>query len=392
MTNISLSGSLDFLNLGELIQLFGTNGSTGILKIKSKYFQEPGTIYFVKGNIVNAEAGAKHGLDAVYALFGWIDGEFEFSKQEVNTKNTVQKSRMEITLDALSMLDDGQIEKLGPVSYTKAFAESSEKEPTIPVIRGPLVDYMYVVDEEEHYDGDRIVSEGKFGNWIWTILEGTVEIVKDTPQGAVKILRLTDGSFIGSISAVMPGQNVRSASAVAAGTVQLGLLDSQRLYSEYTKLSHEFKEIIKSLDSRLKKQTTMLADINSGKVKINEILSGKKVFIEQGKENTKAYMITEGEAVVARNTKSGNLPILSLSAGDFIGNIPFINIGQEPHSASVFAAKNLAVSDLDIDSIHKEYDQLSVTFKNILENLGSCISATTMVASEMYKKQTAAKK
>lgn len=392
MTNISLSGSLDFLNLGELIQLFGTNGSTGILKIKSKYFQEPGTIYFVKGNIVNAEAGAKHGLDAVYALFGWIDGEFEFSKQEVNTKNTVQKSRMEITLDALSMLDDGQIEKLGPVSYTKAFAESSEKEPTIPVIRGPLVDYMYVVDEEEHYDGDRIVSEGKFGNWIWTILEGTVEIVKDTPQGAVKILRLTDGSFIGSISAVMPGQNVRSASAVAAGTVQLGLLDSQRLYSEYTKLSHEFKEIIKSLDSRLKKQTTMLADINSGKVKINEILSGKKVFIEQGKENTKAYMITEGEAVVARNTKSGNLPILSLSAGDFIGNIPFINIGQEPHSASVFAAKNLAVSDLDIDNIHKEYDQLSVTFKNILENLGSCISATTMVASEMYKKQTAAKK
>ncbi|MDP2862895.1 MAG: DUF4388 domain-containing protein, partial [Desulfobacterales bacterium] len=152
MTSISLSGSLDFLNLGELIQIFGTNGSTGIMKIKSKYFQEPGFIYFVKGNIVNAEAGAKQGLDAAYALFGWTDGEFEFSREDVKTKNTVQKSRMEITLDALSMLDDGQIEKLGPVSYTKAFAESSEKELTIPMIRGPLVDYTYVVEEEEHYD------------------------------------------------------------------------------------------------------------------------------------------------------------------------------------------------------------------------------------------------
>jgi len=392
MTSISLSGSLEFLNLGELIQIFGTNGSTGIMKIKSKYFQEPGLIYFVKGNIVNAEAGAKQGLDAVYALFGWIDGEFEFSREDVKTKNTVQKSRMEITLDALSMLDDGQIEKLGPVSYTKAFAESSEKESTIPVIRGPLVDYTYVVDEEEHYDGDSIVAEGKFGNWIWTILEGTVEIIKETPQGTITILRLTDGAFVGSISAVMPGQNVRSASAVAAGTVQLGLLDSQRLYGEYTKLSNELKEMIKSLDSRLKKQTTMLVDINSGKVKINEMLSGKKIFMEQGTTNTNAYIIMKGEALIARNTKKGYLPILSLSAGDFIGHLPFINIGQEPHSASVYASKDLEVSPFDIDNIHKEYDQLSVTFKNILENLGTCISATTMVASEMYKKSTAAKK
>jgi CRP-like cAMP-binding protein len=290
------------------------------------------------------------------------------------------------------MLDDGQIEKLGPVSYTKAFTESSEKEPAIPVIRGPLVDYMYVVDEEEYYDGDRIVAEGKFGNWIWTILEGTVEIVKETPHGTITIMRLTNGSFVGSISGVTPGQHVRSASAVAAGTVQLGLLDSQRLYGEYTKLSNDCKEMIKSLDNRLKKQTALLIDINSGKVKINEMLSGKKMFIEQGTNNTNAYMITEGEALIARITKNGYLPILSLSAGDFIGHIPFINIGQEPHSASVFASRDLKTGPIDIENINKEYDQLSVTFKNILENLITCISATTMVASEMYKKSVVTKK
>jgi len=389
---ISLSGSLDFLNLGELIQIFGTNGSTGIMKIKSKYFQDPGYIYFLKGNIIHAEAGAKHGVDAAYALFGWTEGKFEFSKEDVKIKATIQKSRMEITLDALSMMDDGQIEKLGPVSYTKTGAEISEKEPNIPVIRGPLVDYTYVVDEEEYYDGDRIVIEGKFGNWIWTILEGTVEIVKDTPRGIVSMVRLTDGSFLGSISAVMPGQNVRNATAVAVGPVQLGLLDSQRLYGEYTKISNELKEMIKSLDNRLKKLTTMMVDINSGKLKINEMLSGKKMLLEQGTSNTNTYIIAKGDALIARNTKNGYLPILSLSTGDFIGLIPFINIGQEPHSAAVFASKDLQVKPFNIDNIHKEYDQLSITFKNILENLGTCISASTMVASEMHKKSIASKK
>lgn len=386
MSNISLSGNLNFLNLGELFQIFGANSSMGVLKIKSKYSQEPGLMYFVKGNVVDASAGTKRGIDAAYALFGWTDGEFEFYEEEVKAKNVVQKSRMEITLDALRMLDDGQIEKLGPVSFTKTPSEHSDKESAIPLIRGPLVDYAYVVDEEEHYDGDRIAEEGKYGNWIWTILEGTVEIIKETDQGIIKILRLSDGSFIGSISAVMPGERVRNASAVAVGTVQLGLLDSQRLYSEYTKLSSEMKEIIKSLDNRLQKQTVMIVDINSKKINIKDLLNNKKTLIEQGSTNNKCYKITEGEALIVRNTKNGYLPIADLYAGDFIGQIPFINIGQEPHSASVIGSRNIKATAIETGNIQKEYDRLSLTFKNILENLGTCISATTMVASDMHRK------
>ena len=118
MGDFVLAGNLDFLSLGDILQLLGSNSSTGILRIRSKYAQEPGLIYFINGNPVNALAGSLTGLDAVNALFGWVDGEFEFSEENIRRKNVIKKSRMQIILDCLSMLDDGQIERLGPVSFS----------------------------------------------------------------------------------------------------------------------------------------------------------------------------------------------------------------------------------------------------------------------------------
>ena len=386
MADLSLSGNLNFLNLGELLQIFGTNASTGVLIIKSRYSEEPGRIYFVKGNLFNASAGPKQGLDAALALFGWTEGEFEFRTEEVTTKNVIQKSRMEIILDALRLLDDGQIEKLGPVTYAKAFDENYEEDSLIPVIRGPLVDYTYVVEEEEYHDGEKIVTEGKYGTWIWVILEGKVEIVKETQHGQVKIVRLTVGSFVGTLSTTMPGQfNVRTASVFAVGSVQLGLLDSQRLYSEYIKLSPQFKEIILSLGNRMKQVTGMIVDVSSKNINVKEFLKGKKILIEQGSSEDAVFSITDGAAAIVRTTSNGYLPLMTLSAGDLLGRIPFIDTGHEPHSASVFVSKDFNARKVDTGEIQKEYDRLSLTFKNMLENMGNCISATTMVVNELHR-------
>ncbi len=112
MGGFVLAGNLNFLSLGDILQLLGSNASTGVLRITSRYAQDLGLIYFHNGNPVNASVGSLAGVDAVNSLFGWLEGEFEFIEEKVDGENVIKKSRMQIILDCLRMLDDGQIEQL----------------------------------------------------------------------------------------------------------------------------------------------------------------------------------------------------------------------------------------------------------------------------------------
>ena len=67
----AFSGRLEFLSLGELLQIIGNNGGTGVLRIMSKYAQGSGSIYIDKGDPVDAINGEKIGLEALFSLFGW---------------------------------------------------------------------------------------------------------------------------------------------------------------------------------------------------------------------------------------------------------------------------------------------------------------------------------
>jgi len=387
MGDFVLAGNMDFLSLGDILQLLGSNSSTGILRIRSKYAQKPGLIYFVNGNPVNASAGPLTGLDAVNALFGWVNGEFEFTKEDIRRKNVIKKSRMQIILDCLSMLDDGQIEQLGPVSFPKKTKSSSRKESTLPVIKGPLIDYSYVVDEEEARAGNKIVAQGKHGGWLWVILEGVAEIIRETPQGPLKILRIGEGAFIGSIASFLLLEGtVRSAAIRAVENVQLGVLDSRRLSIDFLKMSDSFRSLAISLDRRLKQVTDMVVNIHLKKIRIEDYINGKNQRIVQGDSESDLFQITEGDAHIVRHTENGYVPLANLHSGDFFGNVPFLDLGQEPYQASVFASENLEVTKMDPVILQKEHNRLSPTFKNFIEHLATCVSVTTRVAFEFHKK------
>jgi hypothetical protein len=123
--NVVLAGNLKFLALGDIMQLLGANSSTGVLRLISRYAEEPGFVYFENGNPSNASCGSKIGLDAIYSLFGWTDGEFEFSKENITIQRVITKSRMGIILEGLKMVDDGQIKRVGPndINRQKAHAK-----------------------------------------------------------------------------------------------------------------------------------------------------------------------------------------------------------------------------------------------------------------------------
>jgi CRP-like cAMP-binding protein len=387
--NVAFAGSLDFLNLGELLQLLGTTSGTGTLRLTSKYASQSALILIDKGNPINAINGSKTGVDALFSLFGWKEGRFEFVQEEITCERSINKSRMEIILDGLRMLDEGKVEVLGPAQTPTQPSNTAVKLDSVPLIKGPLVDYSYVVDEEGFYDGDEIVQEGNHGNWIWVILEGVAEIVKSTPAGPLKILRIGDGAFLGSVAALLKADNVRSASVTASGNVQLGMLNAQLITSELANLCVDYRELVRCLDSRLKQVTSMVIDIFSRDKKILELVKGKKTLIKQGQKEGRLFRIRSGEAYVARETDHGPVPLLCLREGDFLGNIPFWDIGHEPYSASVYASQNLKLIAADLEGLRKEHKSLPSTLKNILAHLATCISVTSLIACDHFKKSFA---
>jgi CRP-like cAMP-binding protein len=250
------------------------------------------------------------------------------------------------------------------------------------------VDYSYVVDEEEVQAGSKIVGEGKHGGWLWVILEGTAEIIRETSRGPLKLLRISEGAFIGSIASfLLLQESVRSAAIVAVNNVLLGVLDSRRLSVDFLRMSNQFRSLAISLDNRLKQVTNIAVDIHLNNIKVEDFINGKDLVLTQGENVERLYTITEGEAHIVQETENGYVPLSNLYPGDFFGHIPFLNIGQEPYSAAVFGSKDLKIIEIDPDVLEKEYNQLSSTFKNFIEHLSNCILVTSMLACEFRKKR-----
>ena len=367
-TDCDLSGNLNFLNLGELLNLLGTNGSSGVLRVESKYATQPGFVYIDKGNPINAASGSLSGLDAVFALFGWTEGQFEFVEEKVTCSKAINKSRMEIILDGLRLLDEGKIEKLGKATGAKKESGSQVTSGKLPLIKGPLVDYSYIVDEEGFYDGDEIVQEGNHGDWIWVILEGTAEIVKTTSNGHLQLLRIGDGAFLGSLAALLAAGRVRSATVRAVGNVQLGMLDSQLLANELANVSADFKGVLISVDNRLRQVIETAVKIKSNNTDFSSLIKDKKQIIKQGQNEERLFAIKDGEVVIARQTEKGLVPLAHLKKGDYFGRVPFLDMGHEPYSAAVFSSEDLKLAAVDTGRLKSEHEGLSSTLKNIIEN------------------------
>ena len=114
------------------------------------------------------------------------------------------------------------------------------------------IDPFLILEEEEHKDGDVILREGTSTDWIYIILEGQVRIQKSTPKGVVSITTLSEEHVVGEMAFLEKGKVPRAASAVALGSVRLGVLDHDKLTKEYDSLSPLFRKLILTLMRRLR--------------------------------------------------------------------------------------------------------------------------------------------
>ncbi len=314
------------------------------------------------------------GLEALYALFGWTTGLFEFKHEKIVNERTIHRGHMEIVLDGLRMLDEGIIKRLGPGSEDRHPSGRAESLSRIPLIQKPITHYAFLVEEEEFSKGTTIIEEGEFGNWIWMVLQGTAEMSKKTIAGPTKILKVGQGAFIGNISSMMAMGRRRIATFTATETIRLGVLDLDPLYAEYSSLSDEFRSLLLSLDNRFREITERLSEFHAG-IHVSEKSFSSS---DEGKHAETPFLILKGNATIVENMKNHTFSLINLKKDDFFGPVPFLEMGHEPYSASVWFSDDIEVTPLDSEALQSEYDQLGDTFKNIIEFSLNCISIATM--------------
>ena len=379
--NSVLSGSLSFVSLADIFQIIGGNGCNGTLTLRSYYAPQVGMVYFDRGNPINAGYGNLSGVKAIYMLFGWIEGEYEFYEEDVShVDHLIRQNRMEIVLGALRMLDDGEIPRIGPPSFLQK-EESEEYDENennfgLPVTKGPLVDYLYVIREECYKDRSKIVKEGKHGKWMWTIYEGNVKVSRKTPSGNLVLARLGEGCFIGTIRALLFGEYERNATVTAEGDVRLCLLDAEPLFHEFASLSMDFRSILLSLDHR----SRMINDIAVQKYLNNalrEFPKDNRIYFNKFQSQNELFLIKEGKAEIIGERDRRNLPMFSLEKNDVFGDVPFMDFGHEPRSASVMVSKDFDAVKLDTEGLMEEYNSLSSTFRNLIFNMCTNLIMTT---------------
>ena len=176
-----------------------------------------------------------------------------------------------------------------------------------------------------------------------------------------------------------------SVTVTALDDVQLGLLDTEFLYRDFMSLSPDFRRILLSLDGRLRKITDRAVELFMKEDNTKGFTKNKKIVIEKGSSKQEAFAILEGETYVIGQTQKGYLPLLTLEKDEVFGYTPFADMGHEPRSALVLASKDLKVHKLNTESIQKEYEQLSWTFRNMIYNACTCTFLTTKLAYHLYE-------
>ncbi|MFP4475961.1 MAG: cyclic nucleotide-binding domain-containing protein [Desulfatibacillaceae bacterium] len=373
---VVLKGAVDFVPLTEVVRFLGRNSCTGILRIKRKDGKETGLIGFSGGDVLNATNSGVSGMDAIMELFAWTEGEYEFFEKDVSSRRIITESLDEIVRRGVA-LDGG---KPRPPVAEKAQSPDGFRGPRL--ITGPPANYSYVVEEYEYAPGQNIVEQGSRGSWISVVLEGEADILRQTPRGPVTLCRIGPGALIGDLAIVLNRQNVRGATVKAVDDVVLGLLDLKSIYTEFSRMSAEMRGLFVSLNRRWSQLNACLVDMHLGANRLQKQVADrtKEFPVDKGE----AWIIRKGTAVVLKKTANGNIPVGVFGEGDFLGDVPFMQVGHEPGHGLVRTTRSMESDSLDIAALTAEYDEAPPMVRSIIEYVTNCVYVTTAILEDVY--------
>ncbi len=118
-----------------------------------------------------------------------------------------------------------------------------------------------IVKYETFNDRQVIFKEGTFGDWMYFIEEGAVEISRTVDGKKLVIATLKAGEIIGEIAYI--SKEGRSATATAVGKTRIGMIDREYFDREFNGISSDFQMILKSMARRLRETTDRLIQLQN---------------------------------------------------------------------------------------------------------------------------------
>jgi CRP-like cAMP-binding protein len=110
-------------------------------------------------------------------------------------------------------------------------------------------------------DGQIIFKGGSFGDWMYVVEEGAVEISRIVDDKKIVIAVFHPGEVFGEVAYI--SKVARSATATAIGKTTVGIIDRNNFDREFNVLSSDFQMILKTMALRLKKTTDALIAIKN---------------------------------------------------------------------------------------------------------------------------------
>lgn len=118
-----------------------------------------------------------------------------------------------------------------------------------------------IVKYETYKDQQIIFKEGTFGDWMYVIEEGAVEISRIVDGKKIVITILKAGEIIGEVAYI--SKEGRSATATAVGKTTIGMIDREFFDREFNGISSDFQVILKSMARRLRETTDQLMKLQN---------------------------------------------------------------------------------------------------------------------------------
>jgi CRP-like cAMP-binding protein len=107
------------------------------------------------------------------------------------------------------------------------------------------------------------------------------------------------------------------------------------------------------------------------------------VILREGTSTDWIYIILEGQVRIQKSTPKGAVAITTISEGQMVGEMAFLEKGKEPRAASAVASGYVRLGVLDRDRLTKEYDSFSPLLRKLILTLVRRMRYITEIAAKL---------